>query len=67
MFTFFVINIHFIELQKIDEDLQALQDDLKNKLHQLRDLEHEPRLEGFTLKPISSAEAKALHKGFGLL
>lgn len=28
----------------------------------MRDLEHEPRLEGFTLKPMSLAEAKALKK-----
>lgn len=35
-------------------------------IEKMRDLEHEPRLEGFTLKPISLAEMKALNKGFGL-
>lgn len=39
---------------------------MKKMLEKMRDLEHEPRLEGFSLKPMSLAEAKALHKGFGL-
>jgi hypothetical protein len=57
----------FIELANADKDIQELDKSIKNKLHKLRDLEHEPRLEGFTLKPISAAEAKTLHKAFGLL
>ncbi|XP_068895510.1 p53 and DNA damage-regulated protein 1 [Tenebrio molitor] len=55
------------ELANADKDIQELDKSIKNKLHKLRDLEHEPRLEGFTLKPISAAEAKTLHKAFGLL
>lgn len=31
----------------------------------MRDLEHEPRLEGFTLKPMSLSEAKVINKSFG--
>jgi len=53
------------EILKAQDDLNNLHEKIKNKVHKLRDLEHEPRLEGFTLKPISLAEAKALHKGFG--
>ncbi|XP_023012566.1 pdrg1 prefoldin-like subunit [Leptinotarsa decemlineata] len=55
------------EISKAEDDLKKLQDEIKEKVYKLRDLEHEPRLEGFTLKPISASEAKALHKGFGLI
>ncbi|XP_970135.2 p53 and DNA damage-regulated protein 1 [Tribolium castaneum] len=53
------------EIANADKDILELDKNIKSKIHKLRDLEHEPRLEGFTLKPISSAEAKALHKAFG--
>ncbi|XP_066146278.1 p53 and DNA damage-regulated protein 1 [Euwallacea fornicatus] len=53
------------EIAKTEEDLSDLHKQIKENVHKLRDLEHEPRLEGFALKPISVAEAKALHKGFG--
>ncbi|XP_044265526.1 p53 and DNA damage-regulated protein 1 [Tribolium madens] len=55
------------EFSNADKDILQLDKSIKNKLHKLRDLEHEPRLEGFTLNPISSAEAKALHKAFGTI
>lgn len=54
-----------LEISKAEDDLASLHNDIKNKVHKLRDLEHEPRLEGFSLKPISMAEAKGLHKAFG--
>ncbi|KAJ8958639.1 hypothetical protein NQ318_016364 [Aromia moschata] len=53
------------EISKTEEDLNNLHEEIREKVQKLRDLEHEPRLEGFTLKPISVAEARALHKGFG--
>ncbi|XP_066245910.1 p53 and DNA damage-regulated protein 1 [Euwallacea similis] len=53
------------EITKAEEDLNDLHKQIKRNVHKLRDLEHEPRLEGFALKPISVTEAKALHKGFG--
>ncbi|KAF7284513.1 hypothetical protein GWI33_022100 [Rhynchophorus ferrugineus] len=53
------------EINKAEDALKDLHEEIRSKVHKLRDLEHEPRLEGFTLKPISVAEAKALHKGFG--
>ncbi|CAG9762629.1 unnamed protein product [Ceutorhynchus assimilis] len=53
------------EIAKAEEDRNELHEKIKSKVHKLRDLEHEPRLEGFALKPISFTEAKALHKGFG--
>lgn len=59
--------ICILEIAKAEDDLDNLHKDIKEKVHKLRDLEHEPRLEGFTLKPISLSEAKALHKGFGLI
>ncbi|KAG5876982.1 hypothetical protein JTB14_008127 [Gonioctena quinquepunctata] len=55
------------EITKAEIGLKELQYEIKEKAQKLRDLEHEPRLEGFTLKPISVSEAKALHKGFGLI
>lgn len=61
-----MIHVYFVELTKAENELNDLHQDLKEKTHKLRDLEHEPRLEGFTLKPISVAEAKTLHKAFGL-
>ncbi|XP_060526057.1 uncharacterized protein LOC132701832 isoform X2 [Cylas formicarius] len=55
-------NILRREVGKAEDDLRNLHQEIKDKVHNLRDLEHEPRLEGFTLKPLSLAEAKALHK-----
>lgn len=57
----------FLELQIVERDLQDLGTGIKNKIYKLRDLEHEPKLQGFSLKPISLSEAKALHKGFGVI
>lgn len=54
-----------LEISKAEEDLNSLHQEIKTKVYKLRDLEHEPRLEGFTLKPISLAEAKVLNKAFG--
>ncbi|XP_045472756.1 uncharacterized protein LOC123679292 [Harmonia axyridis] len=53
------------EIEKSEDDIAALQNTLKDKLNMLRDLEHEPRLVGFGLKPLSMKEARTLHKGFG--
>ncbi|CAH1981173.1 unnamed protein product [Acanthoscelides obtectus] len=55
------------DIAEIEEEMNKLQKTMKENTMKLRDLEHEPRLEGFSLKPMSVAEAKALHKGFGLL
>lgn len=49
----------------MEDDLKELQEKLKENLGKLRDLEHEPRLEGIGLKPISVAEARTLNKAFG--
>ncbi|KAJ8925284.1 hypothetical protein NQ315_009112 [Exocentrus adspersus] len=59
------INLLRSEIAKAEEDLNNLHKEIKEKMYKLRDLEHEPRLEGFTLKPLSLAEAKGLHKAFG--
>nr|CAH7720910.1 unnamed protein product [Callosobruchus chinensis] len=55
------------EIAEIEEEIDKLRGTVKENTFKLRDLEHEPRLEGFSLKPMSVVEAKALHKGFGLL
>lgn len=57
----------FLEIASADKDIDVLDRGIKTKVYKLRDLEHEPRLEGFTLEPISAAEAKALNKSFGLI
>lgn len=56
-----------VEIDTAEEDLKELQGRLKENLGKLRDLEHEPRLEGMTLKAMSVAEAKTLNKAFGAL
>lgn len=56
-----------LEIDAAEEDLKELQGKLKGNLGKLRDLEHEPRLEGMGLKPMSMAEAKALNKAFGAI
>ncbi|RZC38152.1 p53 and DNA damage-regulated protein 1 [Asbolus verrucosus] len=58
-----IVNVPVLEMENADIDIAELDNSIKKKLHKLRDLEHEPRLEGFTLNPISASEAKALHKG----
>lgn len=57
----------FSELEQIELNLKSLDKSLRSQIEKMRDLEHEPRLEGFTLKPISLSEAKALNKSFGLI
>ncbi|KAL3282922.1 hypothetical protein HHI36_006080 [Cryptolaemus montrouzieri] len=53
------------EIEKSQEDITGLQNIIKDKLNELRDLEHEPRIEGFSLKPLSLVEARTLHTAFG--
>ncbi|KAK9879787.1 hypothetical protein WA026_006850 [Henosepilachna vigintioctopunctata] len=53
------------EIEKSKEDINGLHDTIKDKLSELRDLEHEPGIVGFSLKPLSITEAKTLHKAFG--
>lgn len=52
-------------MDTVDDDLRELQEKLKENLGKIRDLEHEPRLAGVSLKPMSIAEAKTLNKAFG--
>lgn len=55
----------FLEIDIAEDDLKVLQGKLRENLGKLRDLEHEPRLEGMGLKPMSVAEARTLNKAFG--
>lgn len=54
-------------MDAVEEDLKDLQQKLRDNFGKLRDLEHEPRLEGMGLKPMSVSEARTLHKAFGAL
>lgn len=63
----FLTRIIFSELEKVEIDIENQHKSLRKMLEKMRDLEHEPRLEGFSLKPMSLSEVKALNKGFGLL
>lgn len=54
------------EIESTKADIDNLQQRIKDNVHKLRDLEHEPRLEGYGLKPLSAAEAKAFNKAFNL-
>ncbi|GJQ68750.1 hypothetical protein Trydic_g17282 [Trypoxylus dichotomus] len=54
------------ELDKVTLDVDNLHKAIKDKVHKLRDLEHQPGIEGFRLTPMTGAEAKAINKGFGL-
>lgn len=62
----FYVNTFISELAKVETEHNNAHESLRNMTGKLCDLEHEPRLEGFMLKPISLAEVKALNKGFGL-
>lgn len=58
--------IFVTDLEKVEQAINNLHESTKDKVHKLRDLEHQPGIEGFRLKPMTSAEAKAIYKGFGL-
>ncbi|KAI4470709.1 hypothetical protein MML48_1g18981 [Holotrichia oblita] len=59
-------NIMKNELDKVTLDIDNLHETIRDKVHKLRDLEHQPGIEGFRLKPMTAAEVKAINKGFGL-
>ncbi|KAI4470704.1 hypothetical protein MML48_1g09239 [Holotrichia oblita] len=63
---YFSSNYVFTELDKITLDIDNLHETIRDKVHKLRDLEHQPGIEGFRLKPMTAAEVKAINKGFGL-
>lgn len=54
------------EIDTTGKSMDSLQETIKENLQKLRDLEHEPRLEGYGLKPLSAAEAKAINKAFNV-
>ncbi|CAH1114257.1 unnamed protein product [Psylliodes chrysocephalus] len=53
------------EIDKVEDGLNDLRNKIRAKSQELRDLEHQPRIEGLTLKPVSNIEATALNKAFG--
>lgn len=53
-------------MDKVTLDINNLHEKIRDNVHKLRDLEHQPGIEGFRLKPMTAAEARAINKGFGL-
>ncbi|KAF5274881.1 hypothetical protein FQA39_LY07063 [Lamprigera yunnana] len=54
------------EMEELKEQYDAVSIQIKDNISKKRDIEHEPKIEGFGLKPLSHAEAKGLMKGFGI-
>lgn len=50
---------YFTDQQKIEIEINKLRSDQKIWVNELRDLEHQPILKGFDLKPLNSNELKA--------
>lgn len=61
------MSMKFVEIDSAARDLEDLNEKIKKNLQKLRDLEHQPRIEGVALKPLSTTEVKALHKNFGFI
>lgn len=53
------------EKEKTQQEIDRLYESIKDKVGDLRDLEHLPGIEGFRLKPMTAAEAKMIHKAMG--
>jgi hypothetical protein len=49
---------------QLDQGIEKLRDELKEKVNQLRQLEGKPELVGFSLKPLKKEEILALRTGF---
>ncbi|KAB0796141.1 hypothetical protein PPYR_10202 [Photinus pyralis] len=54
------------EIENVKEQYEVTSKELKDKLSKKRDIEHEPKIEGIGLRPLSHTEAIGLLKGFGL-
>lgn len=52
------------EQYHLDEGVEKLRDELKDKVNHLRELEGKPELRGFSLKPLKKEEILALRTGF---
>ncbi|KAK5644011.1 hypothetical protein RI129_007856 [Pyrocoelia pectoralis] len=54
------------EIENVKEQYDSASKDLRDKLSKKRDIEHEPKIQGIGLRPLSHVEATGLMKGFGL-
>lgn len=52
------------EQYHLDQGVEKLRDELKEKVNKLRELEGKPELVGFSLKPLKKEEILALRTGF---
>ncbi|XP_017771179.1 PREDICTED: p53 and DNA damage-regulated protein 1-like [Nicrophorus vespilloides] len=50
------------DIKETTDEIDRLHSEIRNKAGVLRDLEHEERIVGFGLKPLSAKEASALSK-----
>lgn len=57
-------NIILDDQYNLDEGVEKLREDLKEKVIKLRELEGKPKVKGFNLKPLKKEEILALRTGF---
>lgn len=57
-------NIIFDEQYHLDQGVEKLRDELRDKVNNLNELEGKPELTGFNLKPLKKEEIQALRAGF---
>lgn len=53
------------DIKTSTEEIDELHEEIRRKVSDLRELEHQPGIVGFGLKPLSGVEARAISKGFG--
>ncbi|KAF5305925.1 hypothetical protein FQR65_LT07536 [Abscondita terminalis] len=54
------------EINNVKDQYDDVNMEMKEKLIKKRDIEHEPKIKGFGLRPLSHSEATGLMKGFGI-
>lgn len=55
----------FSEKDRTSNEVNNLHKSMKEKVGKLRELEHQPGIGGFELKPMTGAEAKMIHGALG--
>jgi len=55
----------YVDQTKLDDAINDLRDNLKKKVDKIRDIEEKPALKGFNLKPLNTAELRAIGQSFG--
>lgn len=55
----------FSDYKQVDQEINKLRSDLKVKVNNLRDLDHQPPVPGLTLKALSRSEMDAVGQVLG--